>query len=101
MVGVRVNAPIRRGRRNAAVAEAQGRVAEKILAYRRAENDVRFEVTEAYEGVRESDSVVRLYSEKLIQTAEQSVSQAQSAYATNRSDFLTLLTPSEASLIFG
>ncbi|MBY0588825.1 TolC family protein [bacterium] len=98
MVGVRVNAPIRRGRRNAAVAEAQSRVAEKILAYRRAENDVRFEVTEAYEGVRESDSVVRLYSEKLIQTAEQSVSQAQSAYATNRSDFLTLLT-AQRSLI--
>jgi cobalt-zinc-cadmium efflux system outer membrane protein len=61
-------------------------------------NDVRFEVTEAYEGVRESDAVVRLYGEKLLHTAEQSVTQAQSAYATNRSDFLTLLT-AQRSLI--
>lgn len=98
MVGVRVNAPIRRGRRDAAVAEAQSRVAEKILAYRKMANDVRFEVVEAYEGVRESDAVVRLYGEKLLNTAEQSVTQAQSAYATNRSDFLTLLT-AQRSLI--
>jgi outer membrane protein TolC len=98
MVGIRVNAPIRRGRRDAAVAEAQSRIAEKILAYRKMANDVRFEVTEAYEGVRESDAVVRLYGEKLLHTAEQSVTQAQSAYATNRSDFLTLLT-AQRSLI--
>lgn len=96
MVGFRVNAPVRRGRRDAAVAEAQSRIAEKILAYRKVANDVRFEVTEAYEGVRESDAVVRLYGERLLHTAEQSVTQAQSAYATNRSDFLTLLTAQQS-----
>lgn len=92
MVGIRMNAPIRRGRRDAAVVEAQSRLAEKILGYRKMANDVQFEVAEAYEGVRESDAVVRLYGDKLIRTAEQSVNQAQTAYVTNRSDFLTLLT---------
>lgn len=96
MVGVRMNAPVRRGRRDAAVAEAQSRIAEKILAYRKVANDVRYEVTEAYEGVRESDAIVRLYGERLLHTAEQSVTQAQSAYATNRSDFLTLLTAQQS-----
>jgi outer membrane protein TolC len=90
-LAVKLNLPIRKSQRWAAVAEAQARAAQ-----RRAEVDLlidqaNFEVQEAFEQVRESEKTVRLYEETILPNADAYVNAAQSAYVTGRVPFLSLI----------
>lgn len=90
-LGVRLNLPVRQERRHAAVAEAQARVAERQAELVRLTDQVRLEVEEAYQQVRESEQSARLYEETILPAAMQNVKAALAAYTTNKVPFLSLL----------
>jgi outer membrane protein TolC len=80
MVGVRVNLPVRRDRRYAAVAEARARLAQRRAELDRQTDQANFQVEEAYAQVRESEQAMRLYQEKILPDARQNVAAARPAY---------------------
>jgi outer membrane protein TolC len=84
MLGVRLNLPVRQARRQAAVAEAEARVAQRRAELARLSDQVNFQVQEAYEQVRESEQVVRLYLEQILPDAEQNVEAARADYRTGQ-----------------
>ena len=90
-VGARVNLPVRTARRVAAVAEAKARVVQRRAELARLTDRVNFEVQEAFEQLRESEEVVRLYESKVLPAADANVREAQAAYTNNRVPFLTLV----------
>src|SRR5439155_4477680 len=60
MVGVKLNLPVRLARRDAAVAEAQAKLAQRRAGLARLTDQVNFDVQQAYEQVLESEGVTRL-----------------------------------------
>jgi outer membrane protein TolC len=91
MVGVRLNLPVRKSKRWAAVAEAQARLDPRRAALARQTNEVNFEVQQAYAQVRESDRTVRLYEETILPAARENVEAAESAYESGKIPFLSLV----------
>ncbi len=90
-VGARVNLPIRTGRRDAAVAEAQAKVAARRAELARLTDRVGFQVEEAYEQARESEQVVTLYEAKGVPAAEANVKEGQAAYVSGKVPLLSLV----------
>jgi len=82
MVGVRLNLPVRTAKRAAAVAEAQARITQRRAELDRQADQAAFQVQEAYERVRESERVVRLYETKILSDARQNVERARPDYVT-------------------
>jgi cobalt-zinc-cadmium efflux system outer membrane protein len=91
MVGVRLNVPIRTGRRDAAVAEAQAWLAQRRAELARAVDQAGLQVQEAYEQAQEIDRALKLYEESALPAARESVRPAQSSYTTGKVSFLTLI----------
>ncbi len=91
MVGVRLNLPVRKDRRCAAVAEAQARFNQRAAELARQVNQVNFEVQQAYAQVVESQRTVRLYEGSILPDARANVAAAASAYETGKVPFLTLI----------
>jgi outer membrane protein, heavy metal efflux system len=81
-VGVRMNLPVRRHRLNAAVAEAQARIAQRRAEWDRLSDQARFEVQQAHAKVHESAGVVQLYEGKLLRDADLNVQAARKSYET-------------------
>lgn len=90
-VGARVNLPVRFARRGSAVDEARAKVAQRRAELARLVDRVNFEGQEAFEQLRESEEVVRLYEEKVLKAAEANVKEAQAAYAAAKVPFLNLI----------
>jgi outer membrane protein, heavy metal efflux system len=90
-VGVRVNLPIRMGRRNGAVAEAHAKIAQKKAELASRVNQVQFQVQEAYEQLLESERILALYEKTILPTARDNVKAAQTAYVTGKTPFLSLI----------
>lgn len=90
-IGARVNIPLQIGRRNAAVDEARANVVRRRAELARLTDQVNFQVQEAFEQVRETDEIVRLYQTKILNAAEANVKEAQTAYANSKVPFLNLL----------
>jgi outer membrane protein TolC len=90
-VALRVNLPIRRARREAAVKEAQSRLAQLQAQLVRQTDQAGFEVQQAYEQWRESLRTVRLFEKDVLPDARQSVRVAASSYETGRISLLILL----------
>ena len=91
MLGVRLNLPVQRDRRRAAVAEAQARIAERRAQLDSRTDQVSLQLQEAYEQVVESDQVVRLYEKSILPDARKNVEAARSAYEAKLAPFLTLI----------
>jgi outer membrane protein TolC len=91
MLGVRLNLPVRLARRDAAVAEARAKVAQRQAEFARLTDQVNFDVQQSFEQVREGEQVVRLYEETILPAAETNVKAAQSTYVTGRIPFLSLI----------
>jgi outer membrane protein TolC len=91
MVGVNVNVPIRLSRRHSAATEAPARVAQRSAQLARLIDQVNFQVHEAYEQVRESENIVRLYENTMVRAAEPNVKEALAAYGTGKVPFLSLI----------
>jgi outer membrane protein TolC len=91
MLGVRMNLPVYREKRYAAVAEAEARVAQRRAELAKQTDQVNFEVHQAYERLRTSDQTVRLYEKTVLPAARENVEAAESAYETARIPFLSLV----------
>jgi outer membrane protein TolC len=90
-IGLRLNIPLRFARRDAAVSEAQAKIAQRQAELQARSNQVNFQVQEAYEQVLESEQVVDLYKKSIIPAAEANVKAAQAAYVTGKTPFLSLI----------
>lgn len=91
MVGLRVNLPVRLDRRDAAVAEAQARLAQRRAELDRLTAHARLQVQEAFEQAQEADRALKLYEETALPAARENVRLARVAYANNKVPFLNLL----------
>jgi outer membrane protein TolC len=81
-VGVRVNLPVRHGRREGAVEEARARLAQRQAELARLSDQVNFEVQRLHTEVRESERTVRLYEKGVLPDAELNVKTARADYRT-------------------
>lgn len=90
-VGLRMNLPIRVGKRNGAVAEAHAKIAQKRAELAGRVNQIQFQVQEAYEQLLESERILVLYDKTILPAARENVKAAQSAYITGKTPFLSLI----------
>lgn len=90
-VGVRFNVPVYRARRNAAVTEAEAKISQRRAELARQEDQVNYQVQEAYEKVHQNEQSVLLYEKKILPAAKLNVEAAQSAYVTGKIPFLSLI----------
>jgi outer membrane protein TolC len=91
MLGVRMNLPVYREKRYAAVAEAEAKVAQRRAELAKQTDQVNFEVQQAYERLRTSEETIRLYARTVLPAARENVEAAESAYETGKVPFLTLI----------
>lgn len=89
-VGARINLPVYEKRLNAAVCEARFHVSKARASHDQQVLDVQAEVQTAYEQLLESQRTVKLYSTKLVPTAQQNVDVARANYDTGVTTFLAL-----------
>ena len=90
-IGARVNLPVRLARRQAAVCEAQAKVAERRANLARLNDQIAYQVREALERCRESDAALTLYEAKALPAAEANVKEAQASYVAGKTPFLALV----------
>jgi outer membrane protein TolC len=91
MLGVRMNLPVYRGRRDGAVAEAEARLAQRRAELARLTDQVNLQIQEAYARVQKSDKSVHLYQEKILPAAEKNIKSAQADYLNSKVPFLSLV----------
>jgi outer membrane protein, heavy metal efflux system len=82
MVGLRLNLPVRRARRNAAVEEAEARLAQRRAELAELTDQANFQIDQAYQEVREAAETVRLYETKILKDAKENIEAARPAYVT-------------------
>ena len=90
-IGVRLNIPLRLGRRNGAVAEAQAKIAQKRAELTSRVNQMKFQVQEAYEQLLESQRIIALYDTTILPRSKENVDAAQKAYVTAKIPFLSMI----------
>lgn len=90
-VGVRMNLPTRLTRRAAGIAEAMAKLAQKRAELDRTVDQINFQVQDAYFQAQKAERAIKLYAETIIPAAQANVVAAQSAYATGKIPFLSLL----------
>lgn len=90
-LAVRMNVPVRKSRREGAIAEAQARVAQRVAERDRLQDEVNYQVQEALAQVRESEGAIRLYDKTILPAAEANVKEARTAYATAKIPFVSLV----------
>lgn len=91
MLGVRLNLPVYRGRRNGAVAEAEARLAQRKAELARLTDQVNLQVQEAYARAQKSEKSVRLYQDTILPAAGKNVQSAEAAYTNTKIPFLSLV----------
>jgi outer membrane protein TolC len=87
MVGVGIDVPIQRGKRDANAAAARARVVQAQATRDRTVDDIRVEVTRAHREVEEAIHVVELYDTRLLPAARAQVDAALAGLATGQNDF--------------
>ena len=92
MVGMNMNIPLNRGRRGAAVREAQFRLVKLIAEHSQQQDLIREEVQNAYSRVNANRKSASLYSGRVLPAAEANLSTARSAYVAGSVDFLSLMS---------
>jgi outer membrane protein TolC len=90
-VNVRLNVPLYRAKRHAAVSEAQARIAQRRAELDRRTDQVNFEVQEAFEQVRRGEQSVRLYEKTILPKAKDNREAAESAYEKGLIPFVSLI----------
>ena len=91
MAGGSVTLPIRRSRVRAEVAEAEARLARALSERAAMEDQVRGEVHESAERLRESHQVLDLYASRLLPVARDLVEAALAGFRAGKNDFLALI----------
>jgi cobalt-zinc-cadmium efflux system outer membrane protein len=96
VVGVELNLPLQLGRRRAALAEADARLAREQSRARRLEDRVRLEVATSVERLRESQHLLELSEERLLPAARDRAAAARASFTSGRTSFLELLDAERA-----
>jgi outer membrane protein TolC len=100
-VSLRMNLPLYRDKRYAALAESQARIAERQADLDRQTDQVNFQVQEAYEKVSRSERSVRLYEKSILTDAKKNVEAAQAAYEAGnvKVPFLNLVVAQQSRVM--
>lgn len=91
-VGIRLNLPVQRDRRRAAVEEALAGIARMRSEYETDVAKIQFDVESALARVQESQQITELYSGEILKAAEQNVASARAGYEAGSVDFLMLVS---------
>jgi outer membrane protein TolC len=91
-VGIKLNLPVQRDRRRAAVEEALAKIARMRAEYEADVAKIQFEVQAALAQVQESRQTTELYSTEILKAAEQNVASARAGYEAGSVSFLTLVS---------
>lgn len=92
IIGVEVNLPLDQDKRHAAEDEAHARIKQAEWQHTDRIAKIREEVQIAYELTLESQHVYRLYQDKLLPLADETLKTALADYRSGSSDFLTLIS---------
>jgi outer membrane protein TolC len=90
-VGMNLNIPLQRQRREAAVREVSARVEQRRAEYQDRLDQARFEVQSAFDHLVQQRQVIRLYQERILPATERSLLSAQANYTAGKVDFLRLI----------
>lgn len=90
-VGLNMNVPLYRDKRQAAVREAQWRLARRRAEYEQRVDDVNQQVQVAFERFGESQQTLGLYIAQILPAAQLNVQSALAAYESAGGDFLRLV----------
>jgi outer membrane protein TolC len=97
-IALRINVPVRRERRSAAVAEAKARLSELRAQYAQQTDVVGYEVQQVYEQLRESYRIVRLFEKEVLAKTRSNVKTSQESYVNGQIPLSTLIE-AERSLV--
>jgi outer membrane protein TolC len=89
-LGLKLNLPIYKARRDAAVDEARARIAQRQAEWDRLADRINFEVQEASAQVRRSEQSIRLYERTILRKARENRETAESAYEKGLIPFVSL-----------
>ena len=90
-VGVGVNLPVQRARRQAAVEEAQARQMRAEQEYARLVDTVRVDVEQAYQRLLDVHHAIRLFQDRLLPAAHDRIEAARAGFEAGRTTFLTVI----------
>jgi outer membrane protein TolC len=86
-----MNLPSQRSRRYAALAEAQSKLAQRKAEHKKLEDQINFQVQEAFEQLKESTQIMELFKTTTLPATEANVREAQASYISGKIPFLTLV----------
>jgi outer membrane protein, heavy metal efflux system len=90
-LGMNVNVPLWREKRNAAWREAMAKLQKERAAYADLADQARYEVQSTYAELAETQKILRLYDETILPTAKQYTQSARANYTAGKIDFLRLI----------
>lgn len=99
-VGVNLNVPLYRRKREAAVREAEWRLHRRRAEYEQRIDDINQQVQTAYELFDEGQQTVEIYSSQILPAARKNVQSAMAAYVTGGGDFLRLVAAQRQLIVF-
>jgi len=91
MVGIGIDVPIQRGKREATASAARARVVQAQATRDRTVDDIRVEVTRAHRELEEAIHVIDLYDTRLLPAARAQVDAALAGLATGQNDFPAMI----------
>lgn len=99
-VGMKLNLPVQRSRRHAAVQEAAARIARSEAEFQSRLAAIRFEVEVARQRLHESQRVLALFRDELLNAAGQNATAAKSGYEVGTVDLSAFLSAQRQWLTF-
>lgn len=91
MVGVMVDVPIQRARRQAAVEQAEARTAKASFEDERLVDEIRVEVDRAHRRVAEAAALVEVHEKKLVPAARAQVDAARAGFTSAQNSFVAVV----------
>lgn len=91
MVGVMIDVPIQRGKRRAAVEQAEAQIARARFEDERVVDEIRVEVDRAHRRVSEAERLVAVYTEKLLPAARAQLDSARAGFTSAQNSFLAVV----------
>ncbi len=91
MVGVMIDVPIQRGKRRAAVEQAEAQITRARFEDQRLVDEIRVEVDRAHRRVTEAEALVTVYTDKLLPAARAQVDAARAGFTSAQNSFLAVV----------
>lgn len=92
MVGLGIEVPLQRGKRDAELDAARARVTQATAQLDRLHDEVRVDVFSARRAVVESNAIVTSYDQQLVPATRAQVEAALQGFVTGRNDFTAVIT---------